>query len=307
MQNLFGLLDIWNFRFPLPVALAIMATIGYLVGRRGRKLSNELVQRSKRELQHAKSVAAELENIVWGIRKSLAKHHASVTRFKDRIGKLHDDQQESHWKNLCREAEDMLKPTMQLAAQIADAYDKIRQQSSHLMTITEVRSDPLTNVKNRRGLDDVLQTQFALMNRYDTPFSLVIFDIDHFKDVNDVQGHLQGDRALQDIARLLDEQVRETDIVARYGGDEFIVVMPHTDLDGARVLSERLRSNIQENMSITVSGGVASAMQEDTQDTLIARADSALYHAKTSGRNCVSLHDGTQITILAPQESLSEF
>ncbi len=116
----------------------------------------------------------------------------------------------------------------------------------------------MTNVKNRRALDDTIQTQFALMARYETPFSLVIFDIDHFKRINDEQGHLHGDRMLQDLARLLDEYVRETDIVTRYGGDEFVVVMPQTDHKGACILSERLRANVQEKLSLTVSGGVSS-------------------------------------------------
>ena len=227
-------------------------------------------------MRHAQTVAAELEKISWGIRKSLTKHHANVTRFKDRVGKLSEQHDESAWKELCREAEEMLKPTLKLATQIANAYDEIRQQSANLMTFTEVRTDPLTSVKNRRALDDSMQAQFALMSRYDTPFSLAMFDIDHFKRINDEHGHLQGDKMLQDLARLLDEYVRETDIVTRYGGDEFVVVMPQTDLEGASMLSERLRAKVQEKLSVTVSGGVSSAQKGDTQETF---AD--------AGRRCV--------------------
>ena len=171
------------------------------------------------------------------------------------------------------------------------------------MTFTEVRTDPLTGVKNRRALDDAIQAQFALMSRYDTPFSLVMFDIDHFKRINDEQGHLQGDRMLQDLARLLDEYVRETDIVTRYGGDEFVVVMPQTDRDGACILSERLRAKVQEKLSLTISGGVALAQKGDTQETLLTRADAALYQVKASGRNCVFWHDGTNITRV-PEEGV---
>jgi diguanylate cyclase (GGDEF)-like protein len=305
MQFLFGNVDVWTGPIPIPLALAIVATIGYLVGRRTRKSTNEMVEHSKRELRHAQTVASELEKISWGIRKSLAKHHANVTRFKDRLGKLSDQHEESAWKELCREAEEILKPTLKLATQIANAYDEIRQQSATLMTFTEVRTDPLTSVKNRRGLDDAIQAQFALMSRYDTPFSLVMFDIDHFKRINDEQGHLQGDRMLQDLARLFDEYVRETDIVTRYGGDEFVIVMPQTDRDGACILSERLRAKVQEKLSLTISGGVASAQKGDTQETLLTRVDSALYQAKTSGRNCVFWHDGTNITRVPEEEVLS--
>ena len=119
-----------------------------------------------------------------------------------------------------------------------------------------------------------------------------MFDIDHFKQVNDQQGHLNGDRVLQELARLFDECIRETDIVARYGGEEFVIVMPQTDLDGACVFAERLRAAVAERMAVTVSGGVTAAVENDTPETLIVRADEALYCAKAAGRNCVFRNDG---------------
>ena len=237
-------------------------------------------------------VAAELEKIAWDLRKNLAKHHSSVSKFRDRVGKLSDDCHEAAWKELCREAEDILKPTLHLATQIANAHDEIRQQSANLMTFTEVRTDPLTGVNNRRGMADAIGGQFAMMHRYGTTFSMAIFDIDHFKQVNDEKGHLHGDQMLQELARLFDEYARETDVVARYGGEEFVVVMPQTDLDGACIFAERLRRKVENEMSLTVSGGIAQACEGDTQDTLLARADSALYQAKSSGRNSVYYHDG---------------
>ena len=97
------------------------------------------------------------------------------------------------------------------------------------MSFTEVRTDPLTGVNNRRGLDDALSAQLALKGRYHSTFSLVMFDIDHFKQVNDQEGHLHGDKVLQELSRLFDECIRDTDMVARYGGEEFVVLMPQTD------------------------------------------------------------------------------
>ena len=235
-------MDFTSFQIPLPVALAIVATIGYLFGRRSKTSNEEVAFRSRRELKRAQLVAAELEKIAWDLRKGLAKHHASVTKFRDRVGKLSDTEQQATWKELCREAEDILKPTLHLATQIANAYEEIRQQSANLMTFTEVRTDPLTGVNNRRGMADTLAGQFAMMHRYDTTFTLAIFDIDHFKRVNDERGHLQGDQILQELARLFDECARETDVVARYGGEEFVVVMPQTDMEGACLFAERLRT-----------------------------------------------------------------
>jgi diguanylate cyclase (GGDEF)-like protein len=292
----------WNIQVPAPVALAVVAALGYLISRRTGATANDMVARSRRELKRARAVALELEKIAWTVRQSLAKHHASVSRFKERVNRLSDHEQDAGWKELCREAEEILRPTLQLATQIANAYDEIRQQSANLMTFTEVRTDPLTGVNNRRGLDDALNTHFALMSRYGAMFSLAMFDIDHFKQVNDKDGHLHGDRVLQELARLLDESIRETDIVARYGGEEFVVVMPHTDAAGGRVFAERLRSQIEGRMEITVSGGVASAEDGDTQETLIARADVALYAAKSAGRNCVFCHTGEAAEAVAAEE-----
>jgi diguanylate cyclase len=294
-------LDFWSVHIPIPVALAVMATIGYLVGKRSRKSTRDMVEHSRRELRHAQTVASELEKITWGIRKSLSKHHTNIARFKERIGKIGEKQEDTAWKELCSEAEEILKPTLKLATQIAIAYDEIRQQSANLMTFTEVRTDPLTSVRNRRALDDAIQAQFALMSRYDTPFSVVMFDVDRFKSINDDQGHLYGDKILQEIAGILDQHVRETDILARYGGDEFVVIMPQTDFDGACMLSERLRAIVQQKTSVTISGGAALAKKGDTQESLLSRADAALYQAKTSGRNCVYRNDGENIT-LVPEE-----
>ena len=297
-------MDLWTCQIPIPLALAIVATIGYVFGRRSKAPSDDTAFRSRRELRRAQLVAAELEKIAWDLRKNLAKHHSSVNKFRDRVGKLNDEHQEATWKELCREAEEILKPTLHLATQIANAYDEIRQQSANLMTFTEVRTDPLTGINNRRGMADAVTNQFAMMHRYGTSFSLAILNVDHFKHVNDEKGHLHGDQTLQELARLFDEFARETNVVARYGGEEFVVVMPQTDLEGATVFAERLRSKVERQLSITVSGGVAQAVEGDTQDTLVARADSALYQAKSAGRNKVFYHDG-RLAVAAEAEMMA--
>jgi diguanylate cyclase (GGDEF)-like protein len=300
-------MDLSHLQLPIPVALALVATIGYLFGRRTKSGTDDAVVRSARELRRAQLVASELEKIAWNVRKSLASHHSSVSRFRERVSRLSEKQEETAWQQLCREAEEILQPTLNLATQIANAYDQIRQQSASLMTFTEVRTDPLTGVNNRRGLDDALAAQFAMMSRYGSKFSLAIFDIDHFKLINDREGHLYGDRILHDLAKLLDDYVRETDVVARYGGEEFVVVMPQTDLEGACMFGERLRAKVEHDVSLTISGGVALALDGDDQDSLLARADAALYDAKSAGRNCVFCHNGdhTQAVAVLPQPATS--
>ncbi len=294
-----------NFNFlaipvPVPVALAVVALIGYVFGRRSTPSANGKPARSRRDLRRAQLVAAELEKIAWDLRKALVRHHASVSKFRERVGKLDGKQQEAAWKDLCREAEEILRPTLRLASQISNAHEEIRQQSANLMTFTEVRTDPLTGVNNRRGMDDALGTQLALMNRYGTRFAVAMFDIDHFKQINDVQGHLYGDQMLTQLARMIDESVRETDVVARYGGEEFVVIMPETDLEGATCFADRLRGRIATDLPLTVSGGVAEALDGDSHESLLARVDAALYGAKAAGRNCVFRHKGDGAELVTP-------
>ena len=251
-------------------------------------------------------MARDLENVSELIKKQLSKHQVRVNKFKQRVSQLSVCEHEDAWRELCREAEDMLRPTLQLATQIASAYDEIRQQSGNLMTFTDVRTDPLTGVANRRALEDTLNSQFAMKQRYDSSFTLAMFDIDHFKKVNDTQGHLQGDRTLQEVARLLDDSARETDIVARYGGEEFVVVMPQTSIEGAAVFADRIRARIAEKLPVTVSGGVTGVLQCDTAESLVARADKALYEAKTAGRNRVFRHDGKNSSFVEPESHYEE-
>jgi diguanylate cyclase len=287
-------MDFWTLGIPTPVALAAVAVIGYLFGRRRRtETPNRAIAR--RELKRAKAVIRELETIAREVRRSLATHHTSVLHFREQVSELSAQKDTAVWLRLSEEAERMLKPTLRLSTQIAHAYDEIRQQTNLLMTFTEVRTDPLTGLSNRRALDESLLTMFALLTRYGNQFSLAIFDLDHFKRVNDEQGHLHGDYMLQQVARLMDLCVRETDIVSRYGGEEFVVVMPETDLAGASVICDRIRREVQDKLTLTVSGGIAAALDGDTSRTLLARADAALYGAKSAGRNAVYQNMGQQI------------
>ncbi|MFH1921215.1 MAG: GGDEF domain-containing protein [Planctomycetota bacterium] len=288
-------MDLWSTQIPSSVALAVVATLGYWIGRRGRNRQRDTIERSKRTLRRAQSVARELENIAWILRRNLSRHQASLVKFKHRASHLSAERQEEAWKELCREAEEVLRPTVQLATQIADACDLIRRHSHHLMTFTGSRTDPLTGVFNRRGLDDALAKEFARLNRYELGFSVAIFDIDHFRRVNEQQGHVEGDRLLKQIGRVLNDTVRETDVVARCGGEEFVVVMPQTDLAQASLFAERFRKAIEKNLPLTASGGIAAVLDGDTADTLLGRADAALYGAKTAGRNSVFRHNGERV------------
>ncbi len=287
----------WILGIPTPVAMALIALIGYFLGKRNQQPVSAEQAYARRELKRAKAIVHQLEEISRDVRRNLAVHQSSIAHFKDRIVAMSNQGtcDGQSWQTLCEEAERMLTPTMRLSAQIANAYDEVRQQANLLMTFTESRTDPLTGLSNRRALDDSLESLFAMKDRYELTFSLCIIDVDHFKRINDEYGHLEGDRVLQEVASLVDNCVRETDLVTRYGGEEFIVLMPSTNLEGANIFAERVRQAVQSRLNVTVSGGVAQASATDEPQTLIARADSALYRAKAAGRNRIYFHTGSAV------------
>jgi diguanylate cyclase len=288
---------------PIPMALAAVALLGYLVGNWRRRRIEFHKTNARRELRRAKSIIRSLEDISTELRSNLTQHQSSIRLFRQRVGELAGNNKMADWRQLSEEADRALRPTMRLATQIAQAYDELRQQMNLLMTFTEIRTDPLTGLSNRRGMDDSLDTLFGLMSRYGNPFSIMILDVDHFKRVNDEQGHLFGDQILQKTAILLEECARDTDIVVRYGGEEFVILMPETELDGATAFAERVRMEVEQDLPITVSCGAATAGDGDTGDKLFSRADQALYKAKNTGRNAAYGHNGTSIEPAFPPHS----
>jgi diguanylate cyclase len=280
---------------PLTTTLAMLATLGYVFGTlHGRRKSggNDKLLQLRKDLSRATMVVNELGNVICTVRNSTAKHYARLKEFEKRIAKLGIDQGDASWQELCREVEGILDPTLQLVSEIANAQERIRYQSNYLMTFSEMRTDPLTGLGNRRALDHILGLQFSILKRYGTPFSLAIIDIDHFKDLNDQCGHQHGDQMLCDLKDLLLGSLRTVDILARYGGDELVVVMPQTDITGAAVVGKRLRAEVEWGTPLTVSVGVASASATETPESLFRRADAALYRAKNGGRNRVVCDPG---------------
>lgn len=187
--------------------------------------------------------------------------------------------------------------------QAKDAVEATNAELQQALTREQLlaRTDGLTGLFNRRHFFSLAEQVFAVSTRYRTPISVIIFDIDHFKLVNDRWGHHMGDNILKHIARISLEQVREADVLARYGGEEFIVLLPNSNADEAFSVAERIRKNVMSyridpkrtQAGITVSAGIAEkSMKMTTLDHLIRCADQALYTAKESGRNCVKIYRG---------------
>jgi len=162
---------------------------------------------------------------------------------------------------------------------------------------TQAKTDALTGIPNRLAWEERLDQEVARWKRFGTPLVLVVWDVDHFKDVNDRFGHKAGDKVLRTIAHVLADNVRETDFVARYGGEEFAQLMTGSTLQECLQVVEKLRAAIEatgfhfreQRVTITASCGLAEYRDGDTPDRCFERADKALYRAKDAGRNrCVS-------------------
>jgi two-component system cell cycle response regulator len=177
----------------------------------------------------------------------------------------------------------------QLRMSAEEASMRAEQAQARAMT------DALTGLLNRYGLQHTLAREHAEARRYQRPLSCVLIDLDNFKTINDTYGHAIGDLALQQIAAILREAVRASDTVFRYGGEEFLVLLPETDLEGAVALADKIRASAASRpfgegehvFNLTLSAGASNLCADESGHDMIARADMALYHAKEQGRNRV--------------------
>lgn len=177
----------------------------------------------------------------------------------------------------------------------AKLFEELALSNKRLKTLSNF--DELTNAYNRRYLYERLNKELERAKRYQHPLSILMIDLDHFKSVNDKYGHQFGDFVLKEMVKQFKEAVRNVDIVTRYGGEEFTIILPDTNIEGARIAAERIRARIQAHTfasdphleKMTISVGIASLGVDDitTAEQLMKNADNKLYQAKTQGRNCV--------------------
>lgn len=199
-------------------------------------------------------------------------------------------------------AHDYLKKPFEpeeLVARVASAIhvkqlqDQLRERNAALDRVS--RTDALTGLYNRRHLDEELAQRCGLARRHHEPLSLLLLDIDHFKVVNDTYGHPAGDVVLCEFANRITDQLRIGDTAGRWGGEEFLVILPHTDLSGAMVVAERIRAASAAvpftadgtQIKVTVSGGCVSGSAESPEE-LLHSVDTGLYQAKDGGRNQIA-------------------
>lgn len=286
-SNLVGAIGVG---LPETVALAAVALIGYLFGR--SQTSQPVAQDRPEEFMRAAEIAHQLESIADLLRRDLAAHHNQIEQFKRGIEQASTADQEKNWKALSDQAELILAPTLRLVGQVASAYDQIRQQSKALSNFTGGRTDNLTGLCNSRALHELLEMELGGNQATRGDFSIAVVSLSIDKAVSHEARQEQIVRAAEQIQT----ELRDNDLVARYGVEEFVIVMPSTRLFGASVFGRRLRKNLAEKSDLIANSGLTQSMPGDTPKSLLSRADSALYSAKKASNEQSASNTAGKVT-----------
>ena len=239
---------------------------------------------------------------------STGEFHEKIGGFSDRISRasdiaeLNDVLDEVLRETRAVQAQALASRDRMLAAhqEVQEAEARIKELEAKLQHMSElVREDQLTGSLNRRGLDDVYERESARADRRGTPLCVALLDLDNFKKLNDTYGHLVGDNALKHLVKVVKETLRSMDVIARFGGEEFLILLPETGVEAASAAMVRVQRELtrhfflheNEKMLITFSCGVALRHPNEEQPALMARADRAMYQAKQSGKNRVVIAD----------------
>ena len=290
----------------LPSVLAGL-TLGIFIGR------GALLAKERQQVAHDReTVLKALSTLLTSTEKltsDVDSHNTELHAAERNIGEMHlRGELESMQDSLLGQIAAVLESNQRLEDDLVCARYQMQEQAVELdRTRLEARVDPLSGVSNRKAFDEALQFHLAAFKRQKTPFALVMADVDHFKWINDTHGHQAGDRVVTHIGNVLRECVRPVDHVARYGGDEFAVLLLGIDSAAAMKAAERIRyvierrniavGNTAEKVAVTFSMGLAMVREGDNAESILARADEALYKSKNSGRN--QLNSAEELSELA--------
>jgi diguanylate cyclase len=244
---------------------------------------NSAIQDQVRDLHTTTESARDLNQLKQAVRQRMEAISQRMDTFRRMENQRHAESDKRY-----QAMQDRLQNLEQESGELRKRLHEAHRKAS---------SDALTGIANRLGFDERLALELARFKRYGKPLSLLVIDVDHFKRVNDQYGHKAGDLVLKTIAQTLRQNVRTTDFLARFGGEEFVTLLPDTDGSAAWQVAEKLRESVFEcgfhhqgqRVTITISIGIASFSSNSTFEQVFERADTALYSAKTGGRNrCVT-------------------
>jgi diguanylate cyclase len=268
-------------------------------------MKHGVLQREMTEVRNTlKEVASQFVDRLGQLSVTTGDYHDKLVKYNEQIARTEDIVELNRvLTNVMRDtrlmqagADSSRRELIAAQQQVEAAEARIRGLESDLATATrKMREDALTGMLNRHGVEDDFQREAARADRDGTPLCAALLDVDNFKRLNDVHGHQGGDQALVYLATVMKQTARQGDIIARFGGEEFLILLPDTQLEAARTcivrlqraLTRRLFLHNNERLLITFSCGVALRKQGESRDALLDRADKALYRAKREGKNRV--------------------
>lgn len=245
----------------------------------------------------AKEVLAKLFELTGSLGQNVDQHASRVESIGKELALAQDRGGPELQAAILTAAAQLAEANQRLQGELVSAERKLEEQADQLQTqIAEARTDALTGLANRRAFNDQLAMHLERFDPQKESVGLILFDIDHFKKFNDTHGHLAGDVVLRGVAQVLYRSMRNVDLVARFGGEEFAVIVPGGDArEAANAAREAVAASKFEfegtSLQVTVSGGVAELERGEDAEALIKRADAALYASKKAGRNRTSHHD----------------
>jgi diguanylate cyclase len=258
--------------------------------------------------QFARETLQRLQDLTRTVKAEVDQHSSCVDEINAQLSESIDGDDDS----VLEAVSDLIEANRRMQRQLSTAEERLQAQARQIEShAVEARTDALTQVANRRALDDELKRCAADFQRRGTPAILLLYDVDHFKKFNDTHGHQTGDEVLRGVARVLRGALGDIGLVARYGGEEFAVICAGMGYAAIAAQAERARQAVAsmhlrsggKSLSVTVSGGLADFLVGDDDRELIRRADEALYASKKAGRNCAHYNDGRCNHLVKPDQT----
>ncbi|MCS7304828.1 MAG: GGDEF domain-containing protein [Thermoguttaceae bacterium] len=290
------------------ISLVGLVGLGFWLGGGGRRTEHARFWPTAEARQLAQ-LAHALTGLVQSVAQDVDQHQSQIKQANEGLralttgGTVLPESSPSAWAALVlKTVAEIVQVNERLQHRLQQAEEKLQQQAQQIQThLAEARTDPLTGLPNRRAFDDELVRRLAEWKRKGALFCLLLVDVDHFKQLNDQYGHPTGDYLLRQLGELLQTAVREMDLVARIGGEEFAILLPSTNLPDAMRVAQRVRAAVvdsplevasDQRIRMTVSLGLTAVRPGDHPLLILRRADQALYTAKQAGRDCGFYHDG---------------
>jgi diguanylate cyclase len=298
-------------------SVCVGVAVGFFLGR-GRNPENEASMALERERQSTLKMLVDLLSTAERISNDVETHNGEIRENAEQVNRICvSGELEFARAALLHHMTALLSSNKRLQDDLLGTRYRLEEQAQEIDAVRrEARTDELTGVSNRKAFNEKLHLLLEDWTRQREPFTLILADLDNFKWINDAHGHPAGDRVLAAVGAWLKQWVREGDFVGRYGGDEFAILLPHTQLEVGVELAETIRAKTNERsyrvavrseqVSVSLSLGVAAPVEGDSLDTLLGRADEAMYKAKRLGRNQVqSQIDAVPATMALSDEPMA--